>query len=391
MKSSIPLLLLLFSWIASFCNCDRSYRIIEKTHNNGKQDPPAEDEQCMDEMRKACGASECCRKLFQLDESHAKRNATEQVTEEEEDEDEMESGSSPSADDYPGKKGIYQKDDDESWSEEQKKRKAQDCKKPKRKGPCLDALIRFFYHHKSRSCKKFTYGGCFGNDNNFETKEECEKTCMRNTRIMKSSIPLLLLLSCWMASFGSCDVSYRIIEKIFNNGKHDQKEEQCMDEMRKACEASACCRKLFQLDESHAKSNEEQHVSKMEDEDQNTEGVTEEEVDEYEKKSGSSPSGDDYPGKKGLYLRFKNVKQIKRKGRVLELYPGKDEFIRLVKLRTEKGNILRPIQRLYPLELTPNYQQVVPETQKVSEVVTEYSELNPDSYETARVFRQDEK
>ncbi|GIY88959.1 uncharacterized protein CEXT_746271 [Caerostris extrusa] len=51
--------------------------------------------------------------------------------------------------------------------------------------------------------------------------------------------------------------------------------------------------------------------------------------------------------------------------RVLELYPEKGEITRLVKLRIEKGNILRPIQRLYPLELTPNYEQVVPETQKV--------------------------
>ncbi|GFU41209.1 putative RNA-directed DNA polymerase from transposon X-element [Trichonephila clavipes] len=42
--------------------------------------------------------------------------------------------------------------------------------------------------------------------------------------------------------------------------------------------------------------------------------------------------------------------------RVLELFPGKDGIIRLVKLRTERGDMLRPIQRLYPLEkcLEPN-------------------------------------
>ncbi|GIY84084.1 hypothetical protein CEXT_733971 [Caerostris extrusa] len=44
-----------------------------------------------------------------------------------------------------------------------------------------------------------------------------------------------------------------------------------------------------------------------------------------------------------------------------------------------------PIQRLYPLELTPNYEQVVPETQKDPEVVTEYPELNIDSNETVPV------
>ncbi|GIX79016.1 hypothetical protein CEXT_415441 [Caerostris extrusa] len=45
------------------------------------------------------------------------------------------------------------------------------------------------------------------------------------------------------------------------------------------------------------------------------------------------------------------------------------------------------IQRLYPMELTPNYEQVVPETQKDPEVVTEYPELNIDSNETVPVSR----
>ncbi|GFU04689.1 transposon Tf2-6 polyprotein [Nephila pilipes] len=65
-------------------------------------------------------------------------------------------------------------------------------------------------------------------------------------------------------------------------------------------------------------------------------------------------------------------------GRVLELFPGKDGIIRLVKLRTEKGNVLRPIQRLYPLEMKPNYEQIVSENRKGPEVVTEYPELNSD-------------
>ncbi|GFT81375.1 uncharacterized protein NPIL_669821, partial [Nephila pilipes] len=72
-------------------------------------------------------------------------------------------------------------------------------------------------------------------------------------------------------------------------------------------------------------------------------------------------------------------------GRVLELFPGKDGIIRLIKLRTEKGNVLRPIQRLYPLELKPNYEQVVSENRKGPEVVTEYPELNTDSNKTVPV------
>lgn len=34
------------------------------------------------------------------------------------------------------------------------------------------------------------------------------------------------------------------------------------------------------------------------------------------------------------------------------MIPGKDGVVRLVKLKTEKGEILRPVQRLYPLEIS---------------------------------------
>ncbi|XP_018321246.1 uncharacterized protein LOC108734266 [Agrilus planipennis] len=37
-------------------------------------------------------------------------------------------------------------------------------------------------------------------------------------------------------------------------------------------------------------------------------------------------------------------------GRVVELLPGRDNQIRLVRLVTSRGSLLRPVQRLYPLE-----------------------------------------
>jgi len=36
---------------------------------------------------------------------------------------------------------------------------------------------------------------------------------------------------------------------------------------------------------------------------------------------------------------------------VLELIPGRDGEVRLVRLRTASGVLLRPIQRVYPLEI----------------------------------------
>uniref|UniRef100_A0A915KDY4 BPTI/Kunitz inhibitor domain-containing protein n=1 Tax=Romanomermis culicivorax TaxID=13658 RepID=A0A915KDY4_ROMCU len=51
------------------------------------------------------------------------------------------------------------------------------CDQPKDKGPCSGAFIRWYWNPASADCELFTYGGCQGNGNNFDTKEECVSTC----------------------------------------------------------------------------------------------------------------------------------------------------------------------------------------------------------------------
>ena len=46
------------------------------------------------------------------------------------------------------------------------------------KGFCTGNNERWFYDQDSRSCQNFTYGGCFGNANNFLTREDCEDLCL---------------------------------------------------------------------------------------------------------------------------------------------------------------------------------------------------------------------
>uniref|UniRef100_A0A673C4F5 BPTI/Kunitz inhibitor domain-containing protein n=1 Tax=Sphaeramia orbicularis TaxID=375764 RepID=A0A673C4F5_9TELE len=51
------------------------------------------------------------------------------------------------------------------------------CRLPMKVGSCRAAFPRFFYNVTDQTCRRFTYGGCDANSNNFETKEECESTC----------------------------------------------------------------------------------------------------------------------------------------------------------------------------------------------------------------------
>ncbi|XP_012995463.2 collagen alpha-1(XXVIII) chain [Esox lucius] len=45
-------------------------------------------------------------------------------------------------------------------------------------GPCRDYNIRWYYDKQANACAQFWYGGCEGNQNRFDTEEECQRTCV---------------------------------------------------------------------------------------------------------------------------------------------------------------------------------------------------------------------
>ncbi|KAF2891133.1 hypothetical protein ILUMI_15040 [Ignelater luminosus] len=51
-----------------------------------------------------------------------------------------------------------------------------------------------------------------------------------------------------------------------------------------------------------------------------------------------------------LKLLFRSRNSDPPIGRVVELIPGKDGRTRLVRVKTKRGQLLRPVQRLFPLE-----------------------------------------
>ena len=53
------------------------------------------------------------------------------------------------------------------------------CSQPaKEAGSCYDYVLRYSYVSSSGRCDAFYYGGCEGNDNRFESSEECEAECI---------------------------------------------------------------------------------------------------------------------------------------------------------------------------------------------------------------------
>merc|ERR1711963_891738 len=51
------------------------------------------------------------------------------------------------------------------------------CLQPKDQGPCNASKQRYYFDHMKRKCKKFIYGGCGGNKNNFLNIGECIWKC----------------------------------------------------------------------------------------------------------------------------------------------------------------------------------------------------------------------
>ncbi|KAG2458742.1 CALRL protein, partial [Polypterus senegalus] len=44
-------------------------------------------------------------------------------------------------------------------------------------GPCRGLITRYFYDVRKQKCERFLYGGCLGNANNFRTSQDCWESC----------------------------------------------------------------------------------------------------------------------------------------------------------------------------------------------------------------------
>uniref|UniRef100_A0A0N4US52 Tissue factor pathway inhibitor n=1 Tax=Dracunculus medinensis TaxID=318479 RepID=A0A0N4US52_DRAME len=56
------------------------------------------------------------------------------------------------------------------------------CKFERDSGPCIDAVTQWYFDKEDEQCKQFTYGGCRGNQNRFNSKDSCEKKCAQKRK-----------------------------------------------------------------------------------------------------------------------------------------------------------------------------------------------------------------
>ncbi|XP_069067829.1 collagen alpha-1(XXVIII) chain [Pleurodeles waltl] len=53
------------------------------------------------------------------------------------------------------------------------------CSEPLKPGECRNYIVKWYYDKRANSCARFWYSGCSGNNNQFESEQECVEWCVR--------------------------------------------------------------------------------------------------------------------------------------------------------------------------------------------------------------------
>ena len=68
-------------------------------------------------------------------------------------------------------------------------------------GFCKENIPRWYYNPFSERCARFTYGGCYGNKNNFEEEQQCLESCRDVSKMMGCNLALYPFLCCFLSGY----------------------------------------------------------------------------------------------------------------------------------------------------------------------------------------------
>ena len=55
-------------------------------------------------------------------------------------------------------------------------------------GTCDESHVKWYYDSRDGVCRQFRYGGCDGNMNRFDDRQECEDKCSRSQGLYSVSV-----------------------------------------------------------------------------------------------------------------------------------------------------------------------------------------------------------
>ncbi|XP_076811544.1 papilin-like isoform X2 [Clavelina lepadiformis] len=117
-------------------------------------------------------------------------------------------------------------------------------------GPCRGKHQRYYFDRSANSCQKFIYGGCHGNNNNFQTYEECNVACVKGTvKAQEPQDPVPCLLHGCTAKILNCPGELALNE----NGCELCECAGIVVEQPTACQYHACTAKMLGCSGSLAK------------------------------------------------------------------------------------------------------------------------------------------
>ncbi|PSN47564.1 hypothetical protein C0J52_19332 [Blattella germanica] len=82
------------------------------------------------------------------------------------------------------------------------------CVLPKDMGPCPGSILRWYFDLEEKACKQFMYGGCQGNGNRFKTEEECKTKChVASYTNFRVHVYLVFMLHLHVSSLYNCSLA----------------------------------------------------------------------------------------------------------------------------------------------------------------------------------------